>query len=60
MPTRLQRRQQLFAQAALQGGYFIASLAIIATFFYPHAPAPLIFVTAVVAGVGFSGQWVFP
>jgi GPH family glycoside/pentoside/hexuronide:cation symporter len=41
-------------------GLFIASLAVIATFFYPHAPTPLIFVTAVVAGLGFSGQWVFP
>lgn len=41
-------------------GLFIASLAVIATFFYPHAPTPLIFVTAVVAGIGFSGQWVFP
>jgi GPH family glycoside/pentoside/hexuronide:cation symporter len=41
-------------------GLFIASLAVIATFFYPHAPTPLIFVTAAVAGVGFSGQWVFP
>jgi GPH family glycoside/pentoside/hexuronide:cation symporter len=41
-------------------GLFIASLAVIATFFYPHAPTPLIFVTAIVAGIGFSGQWVFP
>lgn len=41
-------------------GLFIASLAVIATFFYPHAPTALIYVTAVVAGLGFSGQWVFP
>ena len=41
-------------------GLFIASLAVIATFFYPHAPTPLIYVTAIVAGLGFSGQWVFP
>lgn len=41
-------------------GLFIASLAVIATFFYPHAPSPLIYVTAIVAGIGFSGQWVFP
>jgi GPH family glycoside/pentoside/hexuronide:cation symporter len=41
-------------------GLFIASLAVIATFFYPHAPTPLIYVTALVAGLGFSGQWVFP
>ena len=41
-------------------GLFIASLAVIATFFYPHAPSPLIYITAIVAGIGFSGQWVFP
>jgi GPH family glycoside/pentoside/hexuronide:cation symporter len=41
-------------------GLFIASCAVIATFFYPHAPTPLIYVTAIVAGIGFSGQWVFP
>jgi GPH family glycoside/pentoside/hexuronide:cation symporter len=41
-------------------GLFIASLAVIATFFYPHAPTPLIYLTALVAGLGFSGQWVFP
>ena len=41
-------------------GLFIASLAVIATFFYPHAPTPWIYVTAIVAGIGFSGQWVFP
>ena len=41
-------------------GLFIARLAEIATFFNPHAPTPLIYVTAIVAGVGFSGQWVFP
>lgn len=41
-------------------GLFIASLAVIATFFYPNEPTPLIYVTAAVAGLGFSGQWVFP
>ena len=41
-------------------GLFIASLAVIVTFFYPHAPSPLIYITAIVAGIGFSGQWVFP
>ena len=41
-------------------GLFIASCAVIATFFYPHEPTPWIFVTAVIAGIGFSGQWVFP
>jgi GPH family glycoside/pentoside/hexuronide:cation symporter len=41
-------------------GLLIASCAIIATFFYPHAPTPLVYVTTLVAGLGFSGQWVFP
>lgn len=41
-------------------GLFIASLAVIATFFYPNHPTPLIYVTVAVAGLGFSGQWVFP
>lgn len=41
-------------------GLFIASLAVFATFFYPHAPTPLVFITAIVAGLGFSAQWVFP
>ncbi|MCX7029249.1 MAG: MFS transporter [Spirochaetes bacterium] len=41
-------------------GLLIASCAVIVTFFYPHAPTPLIYVTALVAGIGFSGQWVFP
>jgi len=41
-------------------GLFIASVAVIATFFYPNSPTPLIFATAAVAGLGFSGQWVFP
>lgn len=41
-------------------GLLIASIAIIATFFYPNEPTPLIYLTAAVAGLGFSGQWVFP
>ena len=41
-------------------GLFIASLAVIATFFLPHSPTPLVYVAAVVAGVGFSVQWVCP
>lgn len=39
---------------------FIASLAVITTFFFPNEPTPLIFVVVAVAGLGFSGQWVFP
>jgi GPH family glycoside/pentoside/hexuronide:cation symporter len=41
-------------------GLLIASLAIISAFFLPKGPTPLIYVIAVVAGIGFSGQWVFP
>jgi GPH family glycoside/pentoside/hexuronide:cation symporter len=41
-------------------GLFIASAAIISGFFFPHAPTPLIYVMAVIAGIGFSAQWVFP
>lgn len=41
-------------------GLFIASLAVIATFFFPNQPTPLIFVVVAIAGIGFSGQWVFP
>jgi GPH family glycoside/pentoside/hexuronide:cation symporter len=41
-------------------GLLVASLAILACFFFPQSPTPLIYVVALVAGLGFSGQWVFP
>jgi GPH family glycoside/pentoside/hexuronide:cation symporter len=41
-------------------GLFIASLAIMTSFFFPHASTPLIYAVAAVAGLGFSAQWVFP
>jgi GPH family glycoside/pentoside/hexuronide:cation symporter len=41
-------------------GLFIACVAVIATFFLPYGPTPLIYIIAFVAGLGFSGQWVFP
>ena len=41
-------------------GLGIASLAVITSFFLPHAPTPLMYVIAVVAGVGFSTQFVCP
>lgn len=41
-------------------GLFIASLAVMCSFFFPHAPTVLIYVVAAVAGIGFSAQWVFP
>ncbi len=41
-------------------GLFIASLAVISSFFMPHQPSMLIYVVAFVAGMGFSTQWVCP
>jgi glycoside/pentoside/hexuronide:cation symporter, GPH family len=41
-------------------GLFIACLAVMTTFFLPYGPSPLIYLIALVAGFGFSGQWVFP
>jgi GPH family glycoside/pentoside/hexuronide:cation symporter len=41
-------------------GLFVASVAVISTFFLPYGPTSLIYVIALVAGLGFSGQWVFP
>jgi glycoside/pentoside/hexuronide:cation symporter, GPH family len=41
-------------------GLFIASVAVISGFFLPHQPTPLIYVIAIVAGMGFSAQWVCP
>ncbi len=41
-------------------GLLIASLAVIATFFFPMGSTPLIYVIVFIAGLGFSGQWVFP
>jgi GPH family glycoside/pentoside/hexuronide:cation symporter len=41
-------------------GLFIASIAVIFSFFLPHQPSPLIYVVAAVAGIGFSTQWVCP
>jgi glycoside/pentoside/hexuronide:cation symporter, GPH family len=41
-------------------GLGIASVAIIFSFFLPHAPTPLIYVVAAVAGMGFSAQFIFP
>jgi GPH family glycoside/pentoside/hexuronide:cation symporter len=41
-------------------GLFIASVAIMFGFLLPHEPSPWIYVIAVVAGMGFSAQWVCP
>jgi GPH family glycoside/pentoside/hexuronide:cation symporter len=45
---------------AYGAGLAIAALAVAATFLLPHHPTPLIYVVAVVAGIGFSANWVFP
>ncbi len=41
-------------------GLAIASVAILAAFFLPAQPTPLIYGVAFVAGLGFSAQYVFP
>ncbi len=41
-------------------GLFIASVAIITGFFFPYGPTPWIYLVAVIVGIGFSAQWVFP
>ncbi len=41
-------------------GLFIAAAAVTTTFFFPHQPTAAVFIVAIVAGIGFSGQWVFP
>ena len=41
-------------------GLLIASLAVMTSFFFAHAPTPMIYVVAAVAGLGFSTQWVCP
>ncbi len=41
-------------------GLFIASMAVMTSFFLPRGETPLIYVVAAVAGMGFSAQWVFP
>jgi GPH family glycoside/pentoside/hexuronide:cation symporter len=45
---------------AFAAGLLLASLAIIGMFFLPHRPTPLIYLIAVIAGIGFAGQFVFP
>jgi GPH family glycoside/pentoside/hexuronide:cation symporter len=41
-------------------GLFIASLAVMSGFLLPEGSTPLIYAVAVVAGIGFSTQWVCP
>jgi GPH family glycoside/pentoside/hexuronide:cation symporter len=41
-------------------GMLVGALAIILTFFLPHQSTSLIYLIAVLAGFGFSAQWIFP
>jgi len=41
-------------------GLGIGGLAIACTWLLPHAQTPWIYVIAIVAGIGFSANWVFP
>jgi GPH family glycoside/pentoside/hexuronide:cation symporter len=41
-------------------GMAVGALAIILTFFLPHNTSSLIYLIAVLAGFGFSAQWIFP
>jgi GPH family glycoside/pentoside/hexuronide:cation symporter len=41
-------------------GMVVGALAIILTFFLPHNSSSLIYIIAVLAGFGFSAQWIFP
>jgi GPH family glycoside/pentoside/hexuronide:cation symporter len=41
-------------------GLALGGLAVAATFLLPPGPTPWVYVIAIVAGIGFSAQWVFP
>jgi glycoside/pentoside/hexuronide:cation symporter, GPH family len=41
-------------------GMAVGALAVILTFFLPHNSSSLIYIIAVLAGFGFSAQWIFP
>jgi GPH family glycoside/pentoside/hexuronide:cation symporter len=41
-------------------GLAIGGLAVAASFLLPAGPTPWVYAIAVVAGIGFSAQWVFP
>jgi len=41
-------------------GMLIGGAAVVLTFFLPHHSTPLIYVVSVLAGFGFSSQWIFP
>ena len=41
-------------------GLAIGGLAVAATFLLPQGPTPLVYLIAIIAGIGFSANWVFP
>jgi GPH family glycoside/pentoside/hexuronide:cation symporter len=41
-------------------GMLVGAAAVVLTFFLPHGATPLIYVVSVLAGFGFSAQWIFP
>jgi GPH family glycoside/pentoside/hexuronide:cation symporter len=41
-------------------GIGVGALAVMLTFFLPHSTTPLIYLVSVLAGFGFSVQWIFP
>jgi len=41
-------------------GMAVGALAVMLTFFLPHATTPLIYLISVLTGFGFSAQWIFP
>jgi GPH family glycoside/pentoside/hexuronide:cation symporter len=41
-------------------GMAVGALAVLLTFFLPNASTPLIYFVSVLAGFGFSAQWIFP
>ena len=41
-------------------GLAMGGAAVAATFFLPAGPTPWVYVIAIVAGIGFSANWVFP
>jgi len=41
-------------------GMLLGGLGVVLTFFLPHQPTWMIYPIAVIAGVGFSSQWIFP
>jgi GPH family glycoside/pentoside/hexuronide:cation symporter len=41
-------------------GMAAGALAVVLTFFLPHQPTWIIYIVAVLAGFGFSAQWIYP